>query len=344
MSVRITDGPGAASKIFRVLKNGIRKNSPELLVIGGTVAFVGTLISMYKTSTKVKEAVDEANEEISLINEMTSIHSADGNGLIEYTEEDKKEDIKAVKRASAKKIIKATAPTALLAAVTLSSFLGADYIRRQRHAALFAASEMMLHSYDSYRKGVIDKYGPEVDRELKYKLFTEEKEVEETNPETGRKKKTKKQILNSHYDGHSDFARRFDETNDLYQRNMNVNGKEPSYGVYNLALLTQLEKDANDALRRNGFFTINEAYEMLHFEKTKAGRDAGWIFDPKDPTCRNDTHISFGLMHGKSEDDLRAILLGEDGVILLDFNIDTLNVWDGMDDTPIRGLLPGRSH
>lgn len=345
--IKISNGPGFTSKIFTALKNSARKNSPELLVAAGTVMFVGTLYSMYKTTIKVKEVVDTANSSVDQVNKMLEngaiCRATDSNETMEYTEEIANEDIKQIKRSSAKKIVKAAAPTVILALGTLSCFIGADYIRKQRHAALFAASEMTLHAYNEYRKGVIEKYGPEIDRELKYKLYKEETEEEEINPETGRKKKVKREILRSNYDGYSQFARLFDECNDLYQKNIvNINGKEPSYGVYNLNLIANLEKEANKQLRERGYLTINDVYELLHFEQIKAGRDAGWIWDPNDPTCRNNTHINFGTFRGKDEEDMRAMYLGIERAFILDFNIDTLDVWDGFDDTPTFGLLPKR--
>ena len=334
--IKVSNGPGVTGKIFTDLSNAVRKKSPELLVVTGVLAFAGTLYSMYKSTIKIKETVDDANKDIEAIN--TTVESND-----EYTEELANEDINMVKKASAKKIIKAAVPTVLLAVGTLSCFLGADYIRRQRHAALFAASEMTLRAYNNYRQGVIDKFGEEVDKELKYKLYKEDIEVEETNPETGRKKKAKKQIIRTDYDGYSQFARKFDEFNDLYEKNSTPNGKEPTYGLYNLKLLADIETRLNDKLREKGFVTINEAYDMLHFENIRAGKNAGWLWNPNDATCRNGTHINLGLFRDKTEEDLRAIALGITDFFILDFNIDTLDVWEGFDDTPTFGLLPGRS-
>lgn len=336
MSIVVSNDSSAVRRVFETVKNTARKNSPELLVVTGTVAFIATLWSMHKTTLKTKDIVDSANEEVNAINETPK--SAD------YTDADAVEDIKKVKRSSAKKIIKAAAPTAILAVGTLGCFFGADYIRRQRHAALFAAAEMTLQSYNSYRKGVIDKYGSEVDQELKYKLFKKEEIVEEEDPKTGKKKKKKEAIWRRETDeyGYSQFAMVFSEDNPNYQRNAYVNGKDTPYGVYNLNFVVEMEKRANSKLRRQGFLTLNEAYEMLGFDKTKAGASAGWIFNINDPKCVDDTHIDFGVLN-RGKDEFKAILLGDDKSFVVDFNIDTLDVWESFDDTPLHGLLPGRS-
>lgn len=339
MAVKVVNGPGLINRAL----TSVRKSSPELLVVAGTLSFFATLFAMHKTTLKTKDIVDGVNEELELINNTKEIHEVNGEELIEYTDEDRAEDIRIVKKHAAGKVIKAALPTVLLAAATISCFWGADYIRKQRHAALFAAAEMTLKSYNSYRNGVIEKYGKEVDNELKYKLFNDTVDIEEYNEESGKTKKVKKKIKRTNYDGYSDFARMFDENNDLFQKNVNVNGKEPSYGVYNLKQVTDLEREANEKLRKNGFLTINEVYDMLHFEKTIAGRDAGWIWDINDPTCVEGSHISFGILGNKSEEDIRAILIGIDSSFILDFNIDTLDVWAKFDDTPLTGLLPGRS-
>ena len=98
MSIAITNGPGAVSRIFTAIKNSAKKNSPELLVVGGTVAFIMTLYSMYKSTLKTKAIVDNANDQVDAINNTPK--------SVDYTDEDAVEDIKKVKRASAKQIIK----------------------------------------------------------------------------------------------------------------------------------------------------------------------------------------------------------------------------------------------
>ena len=345
MGIVVSHDNSAVKRIFETVKSTAKKNSPELLVVTGTIAFVATLWSMHKTTLKTKDIVDKANEEITVIKETKELRQVDGTDNIEYTEEDKAEDIKKVKRISAGKIVKAAAPTVLLAIGTLGCFFGADYIRRQRHAALFAAAEMTLHSYNNYRKGVIDRYGPEVDKELKYKLFKDTEEVEETDQKTGKKKTVKKKVTRTNYDGYSDFARVFDEFNEEYNKNIfysNKEGKDVPYGLKNLEFVIEMEKAANQKLRKQGNLTINEVYEMLRFDKVPAGSVAGWIFDINDKTCLDDCHVDFGIFD-KDTAELKAIMLGNEKSFVLDFNIDTLDIWEGFDEKSVRGLLPGRS-
>lgn len=338
MSVRITDGPGVVSRIFTAIKNGATKKSPELLVIGGTVAFVATLVSMRKTTLKTKEIVDNANDQVDAINNTPK--------SAEYTDEDAFEDIKKVKRASAVKLVKAAVPTIVLALGTISCFWGADYIRKQRHAALFAAAEMTMHSYENYRKGVIEKYGPDVDKELKYKLFRSEQEVEVTDEKTGRKKRKKETVWETNYDGYSQFARIFDEYHPKYQRLIVDSRKYPNddapYGMANLDWVLCQQKAANQKLRREGRLVLNDVYEMLQYEKTEEGALAGWVWDINDQSCLDDMHIDFGIFDYDKE-TWKAIMLGKEKSFVIDFNIDTLDVYHGVDNTPTFGLLPGRN-
>ena len=345
MSIIVSGSPGTFNRIFNTIKSNVKKDSPELLVIGGVVAFGATLFSMYKTTLKTKEVVDKANEEINEINGTLEkgyiVCAEDFSTTEEYTKEDAEKDIKTVKKNSAKKIIKAAAPTIVLAFGTLSCFLGADYIRKQRHAALFAAAEMTMHSYENYRKGVIEKYGPEVDQELKYKLHKEEQIFEEEDPKTGKKKKVRRKIWQQNPDGWSDFAKVFDEYNPNYQKNMFEDGKDRPYGANNLDFVLKVEKAANQKLRKQGYLTLNEAYEMLGFEKSKLGQSVGWIFNKNDKDCLNDMHIDFGVFN-RDQEEMKAILVGNERAFVVDFNIDTLDIWEGFDDTPLYGMLPGR--
>ena len=338
MSVAITNGPGAISRIFTTIKNSAKKNSPELLVIGGTVAFVATLFSMYKTTLKTKEIVDDANDQINAINNTPK--------STDYTDSDAVEDIKQVKRTSAKRIVKAVAPTALLAMGTISCFWGADFIRKQRHAALFAAAEMTMHSYDNYRKGVIEKYGPEVDKELKYKLFQDTEIVEEEDPKTGKPKKVKKKVWRTEYDdGHNMFSRVFDSS---HPRFFDLNLTSKKYpdgtapdGAANLSWVLQMEKVANQELRKQGYLTLNEVYKMLEFEAQPYGANAGWIFDPTKQDCMDNAHVNFGIFNMGTE-NLEAVIRGKNDAFWIDFNIDTLDVWEAFDTTPTYGLIPKR--
>ena len=320
MGILITKGPGAVASKFMNLKNSMKKSAPELLVVGGAMLFAATIVSACKTAIKTKEIVDKANEEVEAINNTPNSP--------EYTQEDAEKDIKTVKRKARIQIIGKVAVTTALAAGTLTCFFTADHMRKERHLALLAAAEMERRAFDNYRQGVRERYGDDADAELKYKLVNKEWEEEETDPKTGKKKKVKKKTTVSELREHDGFTRIFDEFNDLWVKE----------APYNLQNLLQAQSNANKMLRERGFVTVNDVYDLLHFERVRAGQFAGWIWDPSDLSCQEGTHIDFGFWDMANDEGKKRFLLGYERSVILDFNIDTLDVWNGFDDTPLIGL------
>ena len=84
--------------------------------------------------------------------------------------------------------------------------------------------------------------------------------------------------------------------------------------------LTNQQSHANDLLRANGYLFLNDVYEMLGFQKTRAGQQVGWIYDP-DNNSESDNYVDFGIydVHKKGS---REFVNGYESAIILDFNVD----------------------
>jgi hypothetical protein len=72
-------------------------------------------------------------------------------------------------------------------------------------------------------------------------------------------------------------------------------------------------------LEKKGYLFLNDVYEMLGFERTKAGQVVGWIYNLDDPN--GDNHVDFGIYDGNNADK-RQFVNGLERAILLDFNVD----------------------
>ena len=115
---------------------------------------------------------------------------------------------------------------------------------------------------------------------------------------------------------YSDYAKFFDEFNPNWQN-------DPEY---NLMFLKSQQQYANDLLKARGRLFLNEVYDMLGIERTKAGQVVGWTYNMKNPT--GDNFVDFGI-YDMSKERVRAFVNGYEPSILLDFNVDG-NVWDLM--------------
>lgn len=283
-----------------------KQNSPEILVVTGVVGVIGSIVLACKATTKVSEIQEKAQEQLDAVDAALETHKE------EYTEEDAQKDRIIIRAHQAVDYIKLYGPAALSCAASLGCIIGSHAILRKRLFNLGAAYTAIDTAFKKYRENVREKYGDEIDKELRYnvkKIVTEEK----VKDENGKMKKVKKET--KYIDGElSGYARIFDELNPRYDRNPAINR--------NFLLCEQSE--FNRLGESRGYVFLNEVYEALGFEKTPEGQVVGWIFDSSRPN--SDGHISFGISpeevpfarRGKVEDFLNGL----EPAIILDFNVD----------------------
>ena len=101
------------------------------------------------------------------------------------------------------------------------------------------------------------------------------------------------------------YARFFDETSTNWQRTQG----------YNQFFIQAQQNYANDLLKSRGHVFLNEVYDMLGLERSKAGAVVGWV------KGNGDNYIDFGVFQGDEWNAMRFVT-GDERSILLDFNVD----------------------
>ena len=287
----------------------LKKHSPEILVVAGVVGGVTSAVMACKATTKAGDIIEDTKSQLDIIHKGME----DGNIRgVEYTKEDGTKDLAIVYTQTAVKFVKLYGPAVVLGTVSIVSILSGHNITRKRNLALTAAYATIDNSFKQYRNRVIERFGEELDRELKYDVKT--KEVEETVVNEDGTESTVKTTVNV-IDPNtiSDYSRIFDECNPSWS-------KSPEH---NLVFLKQQQNYANDLLKSRGHLFLNEVYDMLGFPRTQAGQIVGWVYDDVNPI--GDNFVDFGIYNLDSE-RARAFVNGYERSILLDFNVDG-NVW-----------------
>lgn len=285
----------------------LKKYSPEILVAAGIVGTVASAVMACKATFKVNDILEESKKKIDEIHECAADTSLVESGR--YSPEDAKKDLTIVYAQTGIKFVKLYGPSVILGALSITSILASNNILRKRNVALGAAYAALDQGFKDYRKRVVDRFGEEVDRQLKYNLKTEKIEEKVTDPETGKEKKIKKTIEVSDGQFVSPYARFFDESSRYFEKNPELN----------LMFLRAEQNYANDRLRARGYVFLNEIYERLGIPTTKAGQVVGWIYDPKNG--KGDNYIDFGI-YDMNREKVRDFVNGYERVILLDFNVD----------------------
>lgn len=283
----------------------LKKYSPEIFVGVGIVGVVASAVMACKATTKIDDVLAEQKENI----EKTKSYVEEHGYSEKYTEEDHKKDLTIFYSRSAVDLVKLYAPSVILGTVSIAMIINGHRILRKRNVALAAAYATVEKGFKEYRGRVIERFGEELDKELKYNIKAKEVEEVVKDEETGEEKIVKKTVNVADPNLYSDYARFFDDGCTGWT-------KDPEY---NLMFLKDQQRYANDLLRSKGHLFLNEVYDMLGIPRTKAGQAVGWIYDEVHPV--GDNFVDFGLtdIHNAK---VRDFVNGYERTILLDFNVD----------------------
>lgn len=298
-------------RLYNNTKNGVQKHSPEILAGVGVVGTVASAVMACKATLKLDDILAESKETRDKIKEVAENPRYE----TEYSPEDAKKDLTINYTQTAVKIAKLYAPAVVLGSASLGCLLASNDILRKRNAALSAAYMTVDKSFKEYRSRVAERFGEEVEKEIRYNIKAMEVETTVAN-EDGSETTITEQVKAMDPNLYSDYARFFDEASPNWQR-------DPEY---NLMFLKAQQQYANDLLKAKGRLFLNEVYDMLGIDRTKAGQVVGWVYNPENPT--GDNFVDFGI-YDMSKERVRAFVNGYEPNILLDFNVDG-NIWDLM--------------
>ena len=282
----------------------LKKHSPEILAVAGTVGVVASTVMACKATTKLHDILEDSKNQVNQVHEVLENKSIPAE---KYSEEDGKKDIAVIYTQTTLKVVKLYAPAVILGALSMTSILTSNKILRKRNVALAAAYTAVDKGFKEYRANVIERFGKDLDRELRFNVKA--KEIEETVVNEKGEEETVKKVVNEATVGKSEYARFYDDGCKGWE-------KDPEY---NLMYLRHVQDYLNDLLRTRGHVFLNEAYDQLGIPRTKAGAIVGWVYNEKNPV--GDNYIDFGIYDPKDE-KARDFVNGYERVILLDFNVD----------------------
>ena len=296
-------------KTYKRTELKVRKHSPEILAGVGVVGVIASTVMACKATTKLSDILEESKDQLDQIKTV----SVDPAYADKYSEDDAKKDTTITYVQTGVKVAKLYAPSVILCAGSLGCLLASNNILKKRNAALSAAYMTVDKSFKEYRKRVADRFGEEVEKEIRYNIKA--KEVI-TVDENGNEVTETVKIMDGTDDPntYSDYARFFDESCAAWQND----------AEYNLTFLKAQQQYANDLLKSRGRLFLNEVYRMLGIDETKAGQVVGWVYNPDNPT--GDNFVDFGIYNMQRE-RVRAFVNGYEPNILLDFNVDGV-IWD----------------
>jgi hypothetical protein len=171
---------------------------------------------------------------------------------------------------------------------------------------LAAAYATVDKTFKEYRGRVVERFGDEVDKELRYNIKAKKVEEVVTDPETGKEKKVKTTIDVAN-PTENPYCMFFDATTSkAYEDNMD----------YNRMTLRATQQYANDKLKSDGFLFLNDILDELGMQKTKLGQIVGWVYKPEN--SNGDNYVDFRVLEVNKETSDGGYVMA----FLLDFNVD----------------------
>lgn len=289
-----------ASKIVGKASFQLKKHSPEILVVAGVAGTVVSAIIACKATLKVNEIVEDVKHDID------DVHDAVEKGITKagenYSVEDSKKDLAVIYAKTGVSFAKLYAPAVILGTLSITSILASNNILRKRNVALSAAYAAVDKGFKDYRERVVERFGEQVDKELKYNIKAKKFDEVTTDPETGKEKKVKTMANVVNPADLSDYAHFFSTSHYL-----------ASDHDYNMMFLRAEQNYANDKLTSRGYLFLNEVCERLGLPITKAGQVVGWVKNSE----KSDGFVDFNIREIGRDVDGRY-----ESDILLDFNVD----------------------
>ena len=288
-------------KSFKKAQLTVRKHSPEILMVAGVIGTVAGAVMACKETLELEDVLDECKQEKMELEEQYAMCE-------EYSEDALKKDQVKLTIKQAAKIVKLYAPSVIMEVTSIGVIFASNDIMRKRNASMAAAYATLNSMYKRYRQNVIESYGEEVDKDMRFGVKHEK--VTEID-EDGNKVKIDARIvdLDNTALAISDYSRFFQS---------GCKGFDENSGRYNILYLKGIQAMFNNKLIADGYVMLNDVYRELGFDTIPEGWSIGWVYDEANPI--GDNYIDFGLYEARNKNQ-RAVNDWEP-VILMDFNVD----------------------
>lgn len=306
--------------MFDKLAGALKNNSSGIMFLGGIALSIFAIHETRKASVKALEVKKKFEEDLQQVEEVYADPELVKEGNL--SEDDHKHDTQVLTRNYILNTVKTYAIPVALEAGSLLLFWGSRRKLKFENASLAAAATTSASILAKYRKNVVERFGEDVDKELRCGKKVETVTVKTPDKETGEIKKEKKKVEVVEPKAMDDYMKIFDSC---------TSSKWTKDPWQNKCIIKAALKAANAFLISRGYVFLNEVYEMLGMKPTIGGQTVGWYYDIEHPE-RFHNKIDFGIWETDNE-TVKRFLDGYEAVTVLDFNV------DGVITPYLKGLL-----
>lgn len=154
----------------------VRQHSPGILFGAGLVSMVGSTVLACRATLKLEEVMATAERDMAAAEGVRELHPE------EYSEGDHKKDTVVIYARGVGGVIRLYAPAVVLGGIGVVCLTKSHRILQERNTAISAAYLAVDQAFKAYRERVVERYGEQTDRELRYDY----QEVEVIDNDTGK--------------------------------------------------------------------------------------------------------------------------------------------------------------
>lgn len=264
-----------------------KKNSPRVMFVAGVTGVIASTFLACRATLRLNDALDEMDGHVLNVKNSKKEREDDKT----YTDRDYYKDVLYVYGRGSFNIAKLYAPSIVVGTLSLTALTGSHIIMTRRNAGLTAAYAAVSKSFDDYRDRVKKELGEEKEHDIRFAKETVK------SPEDG-----VTDIETVDPNKWSPYARFFDAGNANWTKDAELN-----------RIFLQLQQNyCNHLLQSRGHVFLNEVYDQLGLERSRAGQVVGWVVG------NGDGYIDFGMFTAHSAEFIN----GYEPTIILDFNVD----------------------
>jgi len=278
----------ATQGIGRAILN-MKKESPQIMFGVGIAGVVVSGFLACRATLKLRETLDEFEAEIADVKQLE--HS--DKSVTRYPANEYGRDLAYVYVKNTAKLARLYGPSVIIGGASIGLLTGSHVTLNRRNAGLTAAYSALQLSFDEYRERVKKEVGEEKELDAYRGTSIEKIEIDG--------KMVEERIVDPNR--WSPYAKMFDVDNRNWQKD----------AEWNRIFIQAQQNYFNDLLQSRGHVFLNEVYDNLGFEHTKAGSVVGWVIGDN-----GDNFIDFGMFEAASA----RFVNGWERSIILDFNVD----------------------
>lgn len=253
-------------------KAKVRAAAPYVLFGVGIVSFGGCIATTVRATKKILVLKDEYDGKLSdakkaYEDSKAAAEKDDNKELPDILYRNYKKEKRSIMLSFVGRAAAYAAPAVGLGGTAMAAFGGSFGMMRESYLGASASLYALSETFNAYRGRTIEKYGADVDEELMYGYSRETETIEEVDPDTGKKKKAKRETFVGEPDGI--FARRWKKWDYEDGSGTKEWDESPDYSwKYITTIIGQYQKKLNDG----NYVTFKELLTELDLQTKAVGK------------------------------------------------------------------------